>query len=40
MTAAEHELANRDLVVAELGVLRAHVRGEDPADAQRAFDLA
>jgi len=40
MTVAEHELANRDLVVAELGVLRAHVRGEDPADAQRAFEVA
>ena len=40
MTLAEHELANRDLVVAELGVLRAHVRGEDPADAQRAFEVA
>ncbi|MGH3774198.1 MAG: ATP-binding protein [Pseudonocardiaceae bacterium] len=40
MTVAEHELANRDLVVAELGVLRAHVRGEDPADAQRVLEVA
>jgi hypothetical protein len=40
VTAASHELANRDLVIAELNVLRAHVRSEDPAEATAAFELA
>jgi hypothetical protein len=33
-------MANRDVVVAELGVLRAHLRGEDTGDAQRAVERA
>lgn len=40
MTGRERELTNRDVIVAELAVLRAHVCGQDPIAARHALSSA